>query len=120
MTSANDAPERDPRDFILEGSNDGALWLSVDAQTGLVFNDQPGVGDNSQDTNRFETYFFTAATPGAYSQYRLVVNETFGTTSDRPQIGEIQLFNTIIPEPASAVLLCVGGALAAALRRRRA
>jgi hypothetical protein len=75
------------------------------------FNDQPGVGNNSNTSNRRETYFFDVDTPGAYSRYRLRVIETFGTTNDRPQLTELQLFAPI-PEPASAGLLLVaGGAL---------
>lgn len=30
ITSANDASERDPRDWMLEGSNDGTIWTVVD------------------------------------------------------------------------------------------
>jgi len=121
LTSANDSPDRDPRDFFLEGSNDGAAWTTVDTVTGQQFNDQPGVGDNTNTTNRFETYIFPVDAPASFSQYRLRVIETFGTTNDRPQIAEIQMFSTVVtPEPASAALLCVGGALVGLRRRRQA
>jgi len=119
LTSANDSPERDPRDFFLEGSNNGSLWTIVDTVTGHQFNEQPGFGDNTNTTNRFETYFFAVDTPASYSQYRLRTIETFGTTNDRPQIAEIQLFDTVVvPEPTvSCCLLLSAGALL--VRRRR-
>jgi len=61
LTSANDAPERDPRDFTIQGSNDGSTWTDVDRQTGIDF------------TERFQTRSFTIATPGTFSYYRLDV-----------------------------------------------
>jgi hypothetical protein len=35
LTSANDAPTRDPRDFTVQGSNDGSTWTDLNRQTGL-------------------------------------------------------------------------------------
>ncbi|HWB07010.1 MAG TPA: hypothetical protein VG796_28565 [Verrucomicrobiales bacterium] len=119
LTSANDAQERDPRDFFLEGSNNGTTWSVIDTVTGHQFFEQPTVGDNTITTNRFETYFFTVDTPGSFSNYRLRVVETFGTTNDRPQIADIQLFATVVPEPGAAGLLLSAGALVC-LRRRSA
>ncbi|MBI3712449.1 MAG: pre-peptidase C-terminal domain-containing protein [Burkholderiales bacterium] len=37
VTSANDEPARDPRDWQLEGSNDGQSWASIDAQLAQSF-----------------------------------------------------------------------------------
>ena len=34
LTSANDAPARDPKDFTLQGSNDGTTWTDLDSRTG--------------------------------------------------------------------------------------
>ncbi len=34
LTSANDSPERDPKDFALQGSADGSSWTTVDSQSG--------------------------------------------------------------------------------------
>ena len=36
-TSANDAAERDPQDWTLQGSNDGNDWTTLDTQTGQSF-----------------------------------------------------------------------------------
>lgn len=41
ITSANDCPSRDPRDWVLEGSNDdGASWRSLDSRKGEVFEER--------------------------------------------------------------------------------
>lgn len=37
VTSANDVPARDPRDWQLEGSNDGQSWATIDAQLAQSF-----------------------------------------------------------------------------------
>jgi len=118
LTSANDSNARDPRDFFLEGSHDGAAWTTVDTVTGHQFNDQPGVGDNTNATDRFETYFFVVDTPGSFEQYRLRLIETRDPANDRPQLAELQLFPTVVPEPAS-VLGLAGLAATTTLGRRR-
>jgi hypothetical protein len=121
LTSANDAPDRDPRDFFLEGSNDGSLWTIVDTVTGHAFLDQPTVGDNTlpsgTDQTRFETYLFSVDAPAAFQQYRLRIIETFGTTNDRPQIAEFQMFNEPVPEPSTAGLVAIGTLIC--FKRRR-
>ena len=61
LTSANDAPERDPRDFTLQGSTDGSTWTDLDRQTGIDF------------PSRFATRTFEATSPAAYTYYRLNV-----------------------------------------------
>ncbi|GAA3597864.1 GH92 family glycosyl hydrolase [Nonomuraea rosea] len=59
LTSAGDAPERDPRDWQLQGSQDGQSWITLDARTGETF------------TARLQRkeYRFTNTT--AYARYRL-------------------------------------------------
>ena len=37
LISANDADERDPKDWTLSGSNDGETWTALDAQTDQDF-----------------------------------------------------------------------------------
>src|SRR6185503_18484806 len=59
ITSANDAPERDPADWALLGSNDGgATCATLDTQLNQVF------------TARYQTRAFPVATPAAYNIYR--------------------------------------------------
>src|ERR1700754_1139750 len=37
FTSGNDSPERDPKDWNLQGSNDGTTWTTLDTRTGVTF-----------------------------------------------------------------------------------
>ncbi|GAA3111819.1 hypothetical protein JOF29_002699 [Kribbella aluminosa] len=66
LTSANDSPGRDPKDFTLQGSNDGGSWTDLDKRTGQRF-------DSRYSTN---SYTFTNTT--AYRYYRLSVTANYG------------------------------------------
>lgn len=59
MTSANDAEARDPKNWRLQGSNDGTNWTDLDVQTDILFTAY-------KQTKRFE---FDNNTP--YKHYRL-------------------------------------------------
>lgn len=59
LTSANDVPQRDPQEWTLSGSADGATWTTLDDRTlGAPFE------------SRFQTKEFTCADTGAYRFYR--------------------------------------------------
>ena len=64
LTSANDAPTRDPKNFTLQGSSDGAHWADLDSRTGQSFG------------GRFSTntYSFTNTTPYAYYRLNITAN----------------------------------------------
>jgi len=66
LTSANDEPARDPRDWRLLGSTDGQTWTALDTRSGEVF------------TARFQRkeYAFTNTT--AYPYYRLDITSNGG------------------------------------------
>lgn len=68
LTSANDADGRDPKSWVVEGSNDGNNWTTLDEQSNILF------------TTRFQkkTFTFSNATP--YSHYRLRVTENNGAS----------------------------------------
>jgi glucose/arabinose dehydrogenase/type 1 glutamine amidotransferase len=66
LTSANDFPGRDPKNWTFQGSNDGTTWTDLNTQTNQVF------GDRFQ-TRKFE---FTNTTP--YSNYRLNITANSG------------------------------------------
>ncbi|MES2572774.1 MAG: discoidin domain-containing protein [Verrucomicrobiota bacterium] len=69
ITSANDAPERNPKNWVLEGSNDGNSWVGVDSRNNENF---PGF---------FLTRSFTVSNPAAFRYYRLRVTATAGASS---------------------------------------
>ena len=39
LTSGGDAPERDPKNWVLKGSNDGSTWTTLDTQTNQTWAD---------------------------------------------------------------------------------
>ncbi|KAK2365173.1 DNA repair protein Rad4 family [Trifolium repens] len=83
LMSANDAPERDPMDWILEGSNDdGNSWQVLDKQTSQFFKD------------RFQrkTYMInSASSPSNLFRFRFLAVKDIQSTS-RLQIGSIDLY----------------------------
>jgi predicted alpha-1,2-mannosidase len=66
LASANDAPDRDPRAWRLEGSADGEDWTTLDERTDQTF------------TARFETRRYTVTEPTEFRFYRLAVTENSG------------------------------------------
>lgn len=67
LTSANDAPDRDPKDWELMGSNDGENWVVLDSRTGEIF------------TQRFQTKRYEFNTEELYTHYRLVFGVNNGS-----------------------------------------
>lgn len=85
LTSANDVPERDPRDWQLLGSTDGSSWTVLDTQTGVTFD------------KRGQTKEFAVGGPGAYSYYRLNVTANGGAPI--VQLAELELADPAVPTP---------------------
>ena len=77
VTSANDAPGRDPGTWSLQGSQDGLSWVDVDARMGESF------------PTRFETHTYNFTNNTAYLFYRLNVTANHG--DGILQIAELQL-----------------------------
>jgi len=77
LTSANDAPTRDPRDWTLRGSQDGQSWTTLDTRTDQVF------------TERFQTKEYRFDNTQAYRYYRLDITRNSGSTI--LQLAEVQL-----------------------------
>ena len=67
LTSANDAADRDPRDWRLEGSPDGVSWTTLDTQSAQTF------------VGRGTTRGYAVTTPTAYSFFQLTVTATNGS-----------------------------------------
>ncbi len=66
LTSANDAADRDPKNWQLLGSNDGENWVAVDTREDEIF------------TNRFQTKRYEFEPPEAYTHYRIDFGENNG------------------------------------------
>ena len=93
ITSANDVPARDPKDWQLQGSNDGSAWTTLDTRSNQSF------------AARFEAQTYSIASPGAYRYYRLNVTANGGDGST--QLSELGLFTDMgrtIPDGTYRVL----------------
>ncbi|WP_157244393.1 GH92 family glycosyl hydrolase [Nonomuraea typhae] len=95
LASANDAPERDPRDWRLEGSDDGRNWTAVDTRAGETFD------------ARFKTREFEVAAAAPYLHYRL--NVTRNGSGGIVQLAELQLSDgDTAPKPPSPMRTLIG------------
>ena len=87
ISSANDAPERDPYNWTLSGSNDGVNWTVLDTRTGERF------------LSRHQTRYFFFNNTHAYSAYRFDIECRSGTIT---QLSQIELFDLMTtPSPAT-------------------
>ena len=78
ITSANDAPDRDPKNWVLEGSNDdGANWTVVDQREGESWN------------ARYERRVFNFDNTDLYKMYRLNVSAVNDSTEGL-QLSELE------------------------------
>ena len=57
LTSGNDAPDRDAKDWQLVGSNDGAAWDKLDSRTGEIFSGRNQVRRFEINNNVSYTYY---------------------------------------------------------------
>jgi hypothetical protein len=78
VTSANDVPARDPKDWQFQGSNDGSTWTTLDTRSGQSF------------ATRYQALVYPISSPAAYRYYRLDVTANNGDVST--QLGELGLF----------------------------
>ncbi|MFJ9098383.1 GH92 family glycosyl hydrolase [Streptomyces sp. NPDC102405] len=78
LTSANDAAERDPRDWTLKGSTDGKDWKTLDTRSGESFDE------------RFRTKSYDIADPAEYQHFRLEITKNNGA-SGILQLADVQL-----------------------------
>nr|XP_024926097.1 peptide-N(4)-(N-acetyl-beta-glucosaminyl)asparagine amidase-like [Ziziphus jujuba var. spinosa] len=84
LMSANDAPETDPMDWVLEGSNDGgSTWHLLDERISQMFDD------------RFQRRTFKVASIDLLSdlfRFRFLAVRDVNSTS-RSQIGSIDFYS---------------------------
>jgi hypothetical protein len=112
VSSANDVPDRDPRVWSIDGSNDGTNWTTIFSQN----DPSAALWSDRLQVIQFDVGIdFTPET--AYSQYRLSVEATGLTGGAFFQVGEIEFFGVAVPEPSSIHLALL--ALLGALGRRR-
>ncbi|QEC54011.1 F5/8 type C domain-containing protein [Anseongella ginsenosidimutans] len=67
VTSANDAPDRDPRDWNFQGSHDGETWVQLDKRVGEVFEE------------RYQTKVYRFNNDVAYTYYRINITRNYGS-----------------------------------------
>ncbi|MNI72562.1 hypothetical protein D3C73_1285130 [compost metagenome] len=79
ITSANDVPARDPKNWTLQGSNNGTNWTTLDTRTNEAF------------ASRFLQKTYTFSNTTAYAYYRLNVSANNGDTN--LQLADIGLYN---------------------------
>jgi hypothetical protein len=101
--TANDAPQRDPASYTLEGSNDGAAWFPI--ASGAV----------TLPTPRFALAQVLFPNSTVYTQYRIIFPTVRTPSSaNSMQIGEIQLItrgDVLTPGDGVAVTLPTGATL---------
>ena len=88
ITSANDASQRDPQDWQLQGSNDGVNWTDLDTRS------------NQNFSSRYEKKQYSFSNQAAFSFIRL--NVTANNGANILQLAEIELFGgTVSPPPSN-------------------
>ncbi|MEV1286098.1 ThuA domain-containing protein [Micromonospora sp. NPDC049679] len=90
LTSANDFTGRDPKDWKLQGSQDGQSWTSLDTQTGQSF------------PQRFQTKPYQFDNTQAYQYYRLDITANGG--EPLIQLAELGLFGANPTPPVEATV----------------
>ncbi|MFI5805888.1 GH92 family glycosyl hydrolase [Streptomyces sp. NPDC051561] len=79
LTSANDAAERDPKDWTLQGSIDGKTWKTLDTRKDETF------------TSRFQTKSYAFENDTAYQHFRLEITRNAGAPI--LQLADVQFSN---------------------------
>lgn len=82
ITSANDEPGRDPKNWKLQGSNDGNTWTDLDTQS------------DQQFSARYETKKYMVYGGASYNYYRLYITATSDTDNTMIQLSEWTLEDT--------------------------
>jgi hypothetical protein len=121
LYTANDAPERDPASFLLEGaaSATGPFTVIYGSNVTLPGNRNltPTAGiPINPNTQNFVDVLFNNTT--SYNAYRVTFPTLRdGVAANSMQIAEVELLGTI-PEPASLSLVAIGAVGLLARRRR--
>lgn len=93
LTSANDAPERDPYNWTLEGSQNNTDFTVIDTRTAVAFG------------NRGETQEFRVDSPGSYRYYKLNISiNRSPSTATSTQLAEFRLSTHDVWEDVTAYI----------------
>ena len=88
IISANDVPQRDPKDWQFQGSNDGTNWTTLDTQAGQIF------------PYRFFPKSYAFANTTAYRYHRLNITANNGGPTYPIQLSELALMEpAVVPTP---------------------
>jgi regulation of enolase protein 1 (concanavalin A-like superfamily) len=79
ISSANDVPQRDPKDWQFQASNDGTTWTTLDTRTAQTF------------AARYQTNQYTITNTTAYRYYRLNITANSGGSGYGVQLSEMAL-----------------------------
>src|SRR5262249_36861100 len=88
LETANDAPDRDPKEVTLEGSNDDPTTLSWTMGNWTMIVD---IANIPAITNRYTSQTFYFTNYAAYKSYRFTVLHTQGPSTCCFQTAEVQL-----------------------------
>ena len=91
--TANDAEERDPSDFMLEGSNDGGTHWTLITSNALVLPSGRNGGGYALDPLTQPMAQALFANTHSYTEYRVTFSHTKGNTF--MQIGEVELLGVV-------------------------
>ena len=80
LVSADDMPDRDPKNWQFQGSNDGSTWTTLDTQSNQSF------------ANRFKVNTYNIGNTTAYRYYQLNVTANNGNTTSL-QLAELGLWS---------------------------
>lgn len=86
FVTANDAPERDPTNYEISGSNDGTNFTSI------------AIGSLPCVSTRFFSRTFSFVNTNAYTYYRVNFTGTCGSSSIN-QIADVQLYESVGDSP---------------------
>lgn len=85
ITSANDAPSRDPRDWLLRGWDDEAgRWVTLHT-----------VNDHPEWESRFRMKVWNVENDNWFHRYRLIINGINGNEQGLMQMAELELFGEV-------------------------
>lgn len=98
LTSAEDLPQCDPRDWDLEGSTDGTSWVVLDSRKNQFFE------------NRNQTKIYAANNGTAYSRYRLNIKAGRENVAAGIKLAELKLLSVDASEvPAAPTVFVAQG-----------